>query len=174
MAGMRKYDNLLYKDYEELSNKLDKVLTQLSDIQTEHKIEIKQIKKDNKKLVDELKDTIDDLKKELSKVNELNKKLIEENEKLKNQNNKNSSNSSKPSSTDMFKQKKKTGPNLYNSRIKSSKKAGGQPNHKGYNLSKESIEQKISEGYKVITHYHKISGDSKKEPLKKYIIGLII
>lgn len=140
---MGRYNNfeskLLYKDYEELTNKLDKVLTQLSNIQSEHKKEIKQLKKENKKIVNELKDTINTLQISLEKSEQKNQKLLLEIERLKNNNNKNSNNSSKPSSTNGFKK-------VNNNREKSNKKQGGQLNHKGITLTKEDIDIMINNG----------------------------
>ena len=124
--------------------------------------------------INELKEENKKLTKELKKANKLNEKLQEENDRLKNKNNKNSSNSSKPSSTDIGKPKK-SGANLYNYRIKTNNKPGGQIGHKGHNLSKEEIERKIkNKEIKVKKVYHIIKGNSKKEPLIKYKIELEI
>ena len=77
---------------------------------------------------------IKNLQEESKKYKELIQKLIEENERLKNRNNKNSSNSSKPSSTNITTPRKKTGINLQNYRIKTSKKVGGQYGHQGHHF----------------------------------------
>ena len=152
------YGNGLYKEFEKLNKKLDKAndtiftmsLT-ISNLQTELK---------NNQY-------------ELKKANELIQKLTEENERLKNQNNKNSNNSSKPSSTDNVTPKKKTGANLYNYRVKTGNKVGGQKGHKGHNLSKKEIEKLIDEKkIKVKIIYHKIKGNVKKEPIIKYRMEL--
>ena len=103
---VRNYELGLFKELEELNKKMDKLL-QENKHQSLEIYELKEELKKYKKLNEEAQKKIE--------------KLLEENEKLKNQNNKNSSNSSKPSSTDMFKPKK-SGPNLYNSRVKSGKK----------------------------------------------------
>ena len=121
------YYNKLYNDYEKTQEKLDAVLEELSNI-----------RKDHKKELNKLNDTIKDLNKKLEEANELNKKLQDEIDRLKNKNNKNSSNSSKPSSTDITKPKK-SGANMYNYRVKSNRKVGGQLGHTGHNLSKKKI-----------------------------------
>lgn len=139
MGRPRNYETGIYDDYEKLCNKLDKVLTQLSTIQTEHKKEIKQLKKENQRLVNELKDTIEKLQKDSQKDKETIQKLLLEIERLKNNNNKNSNNSSKPSSTNGFKK-------VNNNREKSNKKQGGQKGHKGLTLTKEEIDAMIEKG----------------------------
>ncbi len=152
--------NDMFRQLEEISKKLDKSLEE----NRRQSLEIYNLNLEIKKYQAELK-----------KVNELNQKLIEENEKLKNQNNKNSNNSSKPSSTDNVTPKKKTGANLYNYRIKTGKKHGGQIGHEPHNLSKKEIEKLINEKkIKVKTVIHKIKGNSKKAPLIKYKIELEI
>ena len=153
--GMRSdYSNSLYKEFEKLNQKIDKLL-----------IENKKQSLTIYNLQTELKNNQEELK----KANELIQKLTEENERLKNQNNKNSNNSSKPSSTDNQKPKKKTGANLYNYRVKTGNKVGGQKGHKGHNLSKKEIEKLIDEKkLKVKTIYHKIKGNAKKEAIIKY------
>ena len=137
----------IYKQLEQVMNKLDESLSV------------------NK----ELNETIKNLNKTISELKEENEKLLNEIDRLKNRNNKNSNNSSKPSSTDIVTPKKKTSANLYNYRIKTGNKLGGQYNHQGNNLSKKDVEKLIEENkieVKEITHT--IKGNSKKEPLIKY------
>ena len=158
MGRKSNYESGLYDEFEKLNKKLDKanstIFTMSLTINSLH-LEIKKYQE------------------ELKRTNELNQKLIEENEKLKNQNNKNSNNSSKPSSTDNQKPKKKTGANLYNYRVKTSNKVGGQVGHEPHNLGKKEIEKLIEEkNIKVKNIYHKIKGDSKKDPVIKYRIEL--
>ena len=152
------YSNSLYKEFEQLNQKIDKLLME------------------NKKqslTIYNLQTELKNNQEELKKANELIQKLIEENEKLKNQKNKNSNNSSKPSSTDSQNPKKKTGANLYNYRVKTGNQVGGQKGHKGHNLSKKEIEKLIDEKkLKVKTIYHKIKGNGKKEPIIKYRMEL--
>ena len=164
------YMNDFYRQFEELSLKLDSLLEENRQLKKEHKKEMNKLRKDLLKEFkiekDELKETINTLTKQLEEVNELNKKLQNEVDRLKNQNNKNSSNSSKPSSTNIVTPKTKTGANLYNYRKKSDKKVGGQIGHQGYNLSKNKIENLIKDGkIEVKEIYHKIKGNSKKESI---------
>ncbi len=155
------YTKSLYKDYEELSEKLDKITNQLTQMEKEHRIE-------KEALLDEIKS----LREAIAKKDELINKLIEEKDKYRNQSNKNSSNSGKPSSTDINKPKK-TGANLYNSRVKTSKKVGAQIGHKGNHLSKEKIEKDIEEGkVKVIDVIHTIKGNHNNTPVIKYKVGM--
>ena len=117
---------------------------------------------------------IENLTKELLKANELNEKLTEENERLKNQNNKNSNNSSKPSYTNMIIPKNKTRANMYNYRIKSQKKCGGQFGHKGHNLSKKEVEDLIeSKKLEVRTITHSIKGKNELEKFNRHVRKLI-
>lgn len=173
MGARTNYSNNLYNDYEKALSKLDSVLAEVSTIRKEHKKETRKITSTLKKEITSLNENI----KELKQQNELKDKKIEEllNEidRLKNQINKNSSNSSKPSRTDIVAPKKKTGANLYNYRIKSDKKPGGQLGHNGSNLSKSLVETLIKEGkLKVKTIYHKIYGDKNKTPLVRYRLGI--
>ena len=158
MAGMRNFEKGLYQQLEDLNKKLDKMINE------------------NKKqslTIYELNSTIKTLQQTIKKLEEQNKQLIEENEKLKNQNNKNSNNSSKPSSTNFTTPKKKTSANQYNYRIKSNNNIGGQPGHKGKNLSKKDIENLIEENKaKVITIYHTINGKKEQKDIVKYRIEL--
>ncbi len=157
MGRISNYESGLYNELEKLNEKMDKLL--------------QENKHQSLKIYD-LNLTIKEYEKQHQKDQETIKKLLEENEKLKNQNNKNSSNSSKPSSTDIFKPKK-TGANLYNGRIKTGKKSGGQKGHVGHGLSKEKIEKAIhNKKVKVVEIEHKIYGDSKREPLIKYRLGI--
>lgn len=149
----RNYELGLYKEFELLNEKIDKLLS------TNQKQTL----------------TIQNLNLEIEKLNKIieekDKKielLLEKIDKLENKNNKNSSNSSKPSSTDMVRPKK-SGANLYNSRIKTNNKVGGQKGHDGHNLNKEKIEKMISEGKIIVNEIiHKINGNSKRIPTIKY------
>ena len=160
MGRKRDYQAGLFNEFEKLNQKLDKLIKE---------------NKEQSLTIYNLNLIIKDLTKQLNQANELNQKLIEENEKLKNQNNKNSNNSSKPSSTNIVTPKKKTGANLYNYRIKTGKNVGGQYGHQGHNLDKKKIEKLIAENkIKVRTITHTIKGNSKKESLIKYRVGLEI
>lgn len=102
-------------------------------------------------------------------------KLLEEIDRLKNKNNKNSSNSSKPSSTNIITPKRKTGSNIYNYRIKSNKKHGGQYGHIGHSLSKKYVEELINNKKLEVREFtHIIKGKSSKENTIKYKLGIEI
>jgi transposase len=143
----------IYKQLEQVMNRLDETLSI------------------NKELIE----TIKNLNKTISELREENKKLLNEIDRLKNQNNKNSTNSSKPSSTNITTPKKKTGANLYNYRIKTDKKIGGQLGHTGYNLNKKKVEELIKDKkVEVIEIKHKIKGNSKLDNVVKYKLGINI
>ena len=148
---MIKVTNDFYRQFEELNNKLDLLI------------------KENRDLKREFKQEKEELKSTIREKEELIAKLLNEIDRLKNQNNKNSNNSSKPSSTDIVTPKKKTGANLYNYRVKSGKKQGGQYNHRGYNLSKNDVERLIEENkIEVREITHRIKGNPNKEAIVKY------
>lgn len=174
---MNGYVNDFYRQFEELSLKLDSLLEENKLLKKEHKKELQKVKRDLLKEFkiekDELKNTILNLTKQLEESNKKNEKLQNEIDRLKNQNNKNSSNSSKPSSSNIVTPKSKTDANLYNYRKSSSRKVGGQEGHKGHNLGKNQIEKLIKEGkFEVKEIHHKIKGNPKKEALVKYKVGI--
>lgn len=149
-----------FDEVDKLNKKLDKLITTNSELNL---------------TVYNLKLEIKSLTKQLEEANERNEKLIKENEKLKNQNNKNTTNSSKPSSSNYTTPKKKTGANMYNYRVKSNKKIGGQFGHKGHNLSKEYVETMIKEkNIEVRKVTHIIKGNSNRNETVKYKIGISI
>ena len=116
------YINDFYKQFEELNKKLDKANETISTLLLNNSILSTEIKELNIKL---------------DEANKKNQELLLEIERLKNNNNKDSSNFSKPSSTNGFKKV------ITNNRNKSSKKQGGQPNHKGKTLTNAKIEEMI-------------------------------
>ena len=152
MGRRTNYELDFYKQFEELNKKLDCLL------------------KENK----ELNNTIKDLNKKLDEANKLIEKQQNEIDRLKNKNNKNSTNSSKPSSTNFTTPKKKTGANLYNYRVKTDNKIGGQFGHIGHNLDKKQIENLINKKkIEVRTIYHKINEKDNNEFIK-YRLGIEI
>jgi len=71
--------------------------------------------------------------------------------------------------------KKKNGSNIYNYRIKSGKKPGGQYGHIGYSLNKEYVEDLIkNKKIEVREFNHIIKGKSSKEQIVKYKLGIEI
>ena len=168
---MMKVTNDFYRQFEELSNKLDNLLKENKSMIITHKTELKKQKQEFKATIDELNTTILKLNDTIIQKDEMIIKLLNEIDRLKNQINKNSSNSSKPSSTDMGKPKK-SGANLYNSRKTTTNKIGGQKGHKGHGLTKEKIEKIIKENNietRIIYHY---SNNRNKQDVVKYKIGL--
>ena len=159
-----------YKQFEDVTNKLDTLIRENQRMRYSHEDEIKKLRYE---LTKELNDRQNELKLIIEEKNEIIQKLLNEIDRLKNKNNKNSTNSSMPSSTDMFKPKK-SGANLYNSRKKTTKKIGGQKGHKGYGLTREKVEKLIKEN-KLETRilYHKSNNKSKKDVIK-YRLGIEI
>ena len=173
---MRKgYTTDFFKQFEELNFKLDSLLEENKKIKSEHKKEIHKITKEFKNEISNLNDTINDLiKSNMDKDNQI-EKLLNEIDRLKNHNNKNSSNSSKPSSTNITTPKKKTGANLYNYRVKTDKKIGGQFGHDGHSLNKDDVETLIkNKKIKVMEIKHKIKGNSISKDIVKYKLGIKI
>lgn len=144
------YVNDFYRQFEELNNKLDKANATIFEMS----LTISQLNANNQKLLEELNES-----------NKKNQELLLEIERLKNNNNKNSNNSSKPSSTNGYKKV------ITNSRNKSSKKQGGQPNHKGSTLTNETIEKMIenNEIDEIITiEENKTKENKNLTPIIKY------
>ena len=144
------YINDFYKQFEELNRKLDKANETISNLLLNNSI---------------LSTEIKDLNIKLDEANKKNQELLLEIERLKNNNNKDSSNSSKPSSTNGFKKV------ITNNRNKSTKKQGGQPNHKGKTLTNEKIEEMIenNEIDEIITiEENKTEENKNLTPIIKY------
>lgn len=152
------YSNSLYKDYEKVCNKLDAVLSELTEIRKEHKKE----KQELMKKIDEL-----------TKLVNNQQKLIEEKDKeilrLKSKNDRDSSNSSKPSSTNGYKKV------ITNRREKSDKKQGGQKGHKPHSLNNK-LEQFINSGNvkDEIIEVNKNEFNKNKRYIEKVVIDIII
>lgn len=151
------YEVGLFNEIEKLNKKLDALL------------------KENKSqtfTIYNLNLEIEKLNKTIQEKDEKIEKLLEEIDRLKN---KNSSNSSKPSSTNMTTPKKKTGANIYNYRIKTGKKCGGQYGHIGHSLSKKNVEELIDNKKIEVREYtHIIKGKSTRENIIKYKLGIEI
>ena len=92
-----------YKQFEDVTNKLDTLIRENQRMRYSHEDEIKKLRYE---LTKELNDRQNELKLIIEEKNEIIQKLLNEIDRLKNKNNKNSTNSSMPSSTDMFKPKK--------------------------------------------------------------------
>lgn len=143
----------IYKQLEQVMNKLDESLS----------------------INKELNETVKNLNNIILEKDKQIEKLLDEIDRLKNINNKNSTNSSKPSSTNINTPKKKTGANLYNYRVKTNNKVGGQFGHKAHNLGKDDVEKLIKDNkVKVFEFEHKIKGNSKMNDITKYKLGIEI
>lgn len=160
MGRNRDYQAGLFNELETLNKKLDKSNNTIFNMSL---------------TINELNETVKELKKQNEEKDKKIEKLLEENEKLKNKNNKNSSNSSKPSSTNITTPKKKTGANLYNYRIKTNNKIGGQIGHKGENLSKDKVEKLIKDKkLEVREKINFINGKNNQKDIIKYRLGIEI
>ena len=168
---MMKVTNDFYKQFEELSIKLDKLLKENKNMITTHKAELKKQKQEFKTTVNKLNTTISKLNDTIIQKDEMIVKLLNEIDRLKNQINKNSSNSSKPSSTDIGKPKK-SGANLYNSRKTTTKKIGGQKGQKDHGLTKGKVEKLIKENNIETRNIYHSSNNRNKKDVVKYRIGL--
>ena len=143
----------IYKQLEQVMNKLDESLL----------------------INKELNETVKNLNNIILEKDKQIEKLLDEIERLKNINNKNSTNSSKPSSTNITTPKKRNGANLYNYRVKTNNKVGGQYGHQAHNLSKDAVEKLIKDNkVKVFEFEHKIKGNSKMNDIIKYKLGIEI
>ena len=85
---MKGYVNDFYRQFEELSLKLDSILEQNKLLKKEHQKELQKVKKELLKEFkiekDELKETIVKLTKQLEEANKMNEKLQNEIDRLKN------------------------------------------------------------------------------------------
>ncbi len=139
------YERGLYNQFIEVMERLDTV------------------EKESKKEIKRLNDEISDLKEE-------NRLLRDDNARMKSILNNDSSNTSQPPSTD---QKGGKPANTYNSREKTSRKAGGQKGHNGTTLTRAEVEEKIRSG--KCLHQIKTVGDpAGKSYVTKYVIDLDI
>lgn len=128
------------------------------------------VEKESKKEIKKLNDEISSLKKENGHLKEENRLLRDDNARMKSILNNDSSNTSQPPSTD---QKGGKPANTYNSREKTSHKAGGQKGHNGTTLTRAEAEEKIRSG-KCIHQIKTIGDPAGKSYVSKYIIDLDI
>ena len=133
----------MYKQLEEVMKKCDSLSQQIKIVKKDVTLElnakfnIERNKYESK--IEQLESKVDALTKENTLLKEENKKLKNEVDRLKSQVNKDSNNSSNPPSSDIKPNKR----DIPNNREKSNKKVGGQKGHKGFNLCKKDVEEKI-------------------------------
>ena len=150
MGRQSKYKNGIYRQLQELMERMDSV-------EKEHKQEVKGFKEE-----------ISCLKKENKILCEENQLLRDDKARLKSIINNDSSNTSLPPSTD---RKGRKPANTDHGRNKMERKSGGQMGHKGTTLTKAEIEQKIASGkcrHKIKT----IDKDFGQKFITRYIIDL--
>ena len=188
---MNKYNNEIYKMYEEEVIKNEQATKLIKSLELEIYVLKKDLKLSENKINNAVKtatkpliDANNELQNNLSKAyEEIERLKVQINDKidapknkyvidkLTNQLNKNSSNSGIPTSKEI--RKTKTGTNTYNHRKKGITKTGGQYGHKGETLTKEKLLAKINDKnvqVKQIIHY--IKGTSKQKDTVKYKIGM--
>ena len=189
----RNYNNDIYKMYEEEVEKNIKISNEVKRLKLDKFILKNEIRLFNSKMATELENVVKPYKEEINKlhfslekaykeINRLKDELSNKNsddlkdyeiDKLTSQLSKNSTNSSIPTSKESISQSVKRRTNEYNHRTASTKKSGGQLNHKGTTLTKEQIEEKIKDkkvSVKVIKKY--IDGSIYKDEIIKYQVGV--
>ncbi len=186
-----KFSNDVYSMYEEEYNKNILLTKRIKDYKLEIenlKYELKsqskslenKIRKATKKATSPLIEKISDLEDKLNNAyieidrlkSQLNKKNYEV-DKLECSVHKDSTNSGIPTSKEIGTKHNKSGTNTYNHREKTKKKTGGQIGHKGHTLTKEKLISKIKENnIKTKTIIHYINGNSSKDDIEKYKIGM--
>ncbi|MGM9876828.1 MAG: transposase, partial [Bacilli bacterium] len=175
-----KYNKLRW-EVEELRYDNKKLNNELSNINSIKEKEInKEVEKITKPLLAENQKLQEDLLKAYDEINRL-KGIINNNkidkdyliDKLNNQVNKNSTNSGIPTSKEIANKNKKTGANTYNHRTTTSRKNGGQFNHKGSTLTKEKLEEKIKQNNIEVREFiHYINGNLNDKEIIKYRTGI--
>jgi hypothetical protein len=155
--GQSNYGNGLFKQLQEVMERLDAVEKTLKKERKEHKEKAAQ-----------LNDRINTMEKENGRLKAEIRVLKDDNERMKRTLNNDSSNSSLPPSSG---QKGKKA-NAYNGRTKSGKKCGGQKGHSGKTLTKAEIEKRIADGELE----HKVVGFGKESGryVSKYVLDLQI
>ena len=185
------YNKEIYKMYENECNKNSALSKEIKNLKLEKSnlnYELKyqresfenKIRKSTEEATFPLIEKINDLENKLNnayiEINRLKSQLEEKNykvDKLECSAQKDSTNSGIPTSKEISTKHMKSGTNTYNHREKSSNKTGGQTGHKGCTLTKEKLISKIKENNietRTIIHY--INGNSNKEEIKKYKIGM--
>lgn len=186
-----KFSNDVYSMYEEEYNKnillskknksykleIDNLKYEIKYLNknVENKIR-KAVEKATSSLIEKISDLEDKLNNANIEIDRLKSQLEEKSykvDKLECSVHKDSTNSGIPTSKEISTKHIKSITNTYNHRGKSRTKTGGQFGHKGCTLTKGELISKINENnikVKTLTHY--IKGNSKKEDIVKYKIGM--
>ncbi len=194
MGRKSDYSAGLYQQFEE-------VMSRLSLLESEHVKDGKKIRqlennllvqaRDIRKLSEEnqgLKDTVQHLQAENASLKAENQLLKDDNERMKRILKNNSGNSSMPPSTDQIKAARQAADisednddakdpagkpaNRYNGRVKTGRKKGAQPGHKGNTATREAVERKLREG--KFQHRLKHIGEESENYVVRYVLDLDI
>jgi len=190
MGRKSDYSTGLYKQFEEVMSRLSLLESEhVKDGETirhlEHNLlvqagEIRKLSDENQ----ELKNTVRTLQEENAALKAENRILRDDNERIKRILNNNSSNSSMPPSADQIKTARQAADvpegkdaagksaNEYNGRIKTNRKKGAQPGHKGNTATREAVERKICEG--KLQHKVKHIGEESQNYIVRYVLDLDI
>lgn len=163
--------------YNQLMEVMDKLNTMEADQKRSHRelksltCEVASLRKENAALRAEasaLKEKSRILEETNIRLEQENQLLRNDNERMKRSLNNDSSNSSIPPSQG---QKSKS-PNQYNSRQRTSRKAGAQPGHKGHSLTRKEVEEKIRCG--LYGHRVEEIGEPGRAYVSRYRLDLEI
>lgn len=195
---MNKYNNEIYKMYEEeynknvvLSKEIKTLKTKIASLEydlnylkksTENKIKnsiekaTKNLINDNNVLQEKLENALDEINRLKTQIENKDKNEDKDYiiDKLTNQINKDSTNSGITTSKEIRTSKHKHGTNTYNHRIKGGKN-GGQFGHQGKTLTKEILMEKVKENNIEIRQvFHEIKGNTNQKDIIKYKIGMSV
>jgi hypothetical protein len=153
------YEKDLFKHNQELTVENEKLRSKIATIETETANKYMAV-------IYRLEEIINAQNEKITALEERIVKLETENDRLRKQLNNDSNNSSNPPSSDI----KPNAANTYNGRTKTGKKSGGQKGHKGRNLSRAAIEEKIERGQmrrEIVVH-----GEPAENYTSKYVVDL--
>ena len=166
------YERGLFAQLMEVQQRLEAMETEHRKDRREIKTlreEVGRVRGENEKLREELGRVKEEnvlLRTENEALRKENRLLREDNERMKRILSNNSSNSSMPPSSDT----QTKPPNMYNSRKKTGKSAGGQKGHKGSHLSKAEVEKKIADG--IYEHRIEEIGTAGRAYVTRYRLDL--
>lgn len=166
------YERGLFAQLMEVQQRLEAMETEHRKDRQEIKTlreEVGRVRRENETLREELGRVKEEnvvLRAENEALRKENRLLREDNERMKRILSNNSSNSSMPPSSDT----QTKPPNMYNSRKKTGKSAGGQKGHKGSHLSKAEVEKKIADG--IYEHRIEEIGTAGRAYVTRYRLDL--